>query len=255
VSSRPHIQPEEEDPVNESAEDEGRSVRERERQALQQHTTSDPDEARMEGEGECQHPYTTTSDNDMDLLDDDEAPLTKDGSPPPTSIDINMVFMPPAEFRGAEEEVAQMCLSPKEVVFEKPEESSQHLTPLYVRGHIVGRPISRLLVDGGAAVNLMPYSIFKKLGREDDELMKTNLTLNGVGDNPMEARGVISMELTVGSKSLTIIFFIVEMQGNYSVILSRDWIHANHCIPSTLHQFLIQWINDEIEVVHVDASA
>jgi hypothetical protein len=26
----------------------------------------------------------------------------------------------------------------------------------------------------------MSYSVFKKLGREDDELMKTNLTLNGV---------------------------------------------------------------------------
>jgi hypothetical protein len=44
-------------------------------------------------------------------------------------------------------------------------------------------------------------------------------------------------------------------EGNYSVILSRDWIHANHCIPFTLHQFLIQWIDDEIEVVHVDVSA
>jgi hypothetical protein len=60
-----------------------------------------------------------------------------------------------------------------------------------------------------------------------------------VGGNPMEARGVISMELTVGSKSLTIAFFIIEVRGNYSVILGRDWIHANCCIPSTLHQFLI----------------
>jgi hypothetical protein len=112
-----------------------------------------------------------------------------------------------------------------------------------------------MLVDGGAAVNLMPYSVFKKLGREDDDLVKTNLTLNGVGGNPMEARGVISMELTVGSKSLATAFFVVEVQGNYSVILGRDWIHANRCIPSTLHQFLIQWIDDEIEVVHTDASA
>jgi hypothetical protein len=46
-----------------------------------------------------------------------------------------------------------------------------------------------MLVDGGVASNLMPYSIFKKLGREDNELMKTNLTLNGVGGNPMEAWG------------------------------------------------------------------
>jgi hypothetical protein len=38
-----------------------------------------------------------------------------------------------------------------------------------------------MLVDDGAAINLMSYSIFKNLGREDDEPMKTNLTLNGVG--------------------------------------------------------------------------
>jgi hypothetical protein len=85
--------------------------------------------------------------------------------------------------------------------------------------------------------------------------VKTNLMLNGMGGNPMEARGVISMELIVRSKSLTTVFFIVKVQGNYSVILGRDWIHVNRCISSTFHQFLIQWINDEIEVVHADASA
>jgi hypothetical protein len=62
---------------------------------------------------------------------------------------------------------------------------------------------------------------------------------NGVEGNPMEAWGVISLELTVGSKSLTTMFFIIEVQGNYSVILGHDWIHTNRCIPSTLHQFLI----------------
>jgi hypothetical protein len=44
-----------------------------------------------------------------------------------------------------------------------------------------------MLVDGGAAVNLMPYSIFKKPGWEDNEHMKSNMTLNGVGGNSMEA--------------------------------------------------------------------
>jgi hypothetical protein len=112
-----------------------------------------------------------------------------------------------------------------------------------------------MLIDGGAAVNLIPCSIFKKLGREDDELVNTNLTLDGLGGNPMEARGVISMELTVGSKSLATAFFIIEVQGNYSIILGRDWIHANRYVPSTLHQFLIRRIDDEIEVVHADALA
>jgi hypothetical protein len=68
-----------------------------------------------------------------------------------------------------------------------------------------------MLVDGGAAVNLIPYSIFKKLGRKDDELVKTNMTLNDVGGNSMEARHVVSMELTVGSKFLCTAFFVVEV--------------------------------------------
>jgi hypothetical protein len=112
-----------------------------------------------------------------------------------------------------------------------------------------------MLIDGSAVMNLMPYPIFKKLGREDDELMKTNLTLNDVGGNPIEGRCIVSMELTVGSKSLAIAFFVGEVQGNYSVILGHDWIHANHCVTSILHQFLIQWIDDKIEIVHADASS
>jgi hypothetical protein len=77
-------------------------------------------------------PTLTTFDDDMDLLDQDESPLIKDRSPPSTGMDINMVFMLPTKFRGVEEEVAQLCLGPKEVMFEKPKESSQHLKPLYI---------------------------------------------------------------------------------------------------------------------------
>jgi hypothetical protein len=47
-----------------------------------------------------------------------------------------------------------------------------------------------MLIDSGTAVNLMLYSTFNKLGREDDELMKTNLTLNGMRGNPMEAKAM-----------------------------------------------------------------
>jgi hypothetical protein len=43
-----------------------------------------------------------------------------------------MVSTLPAKFRDAEEEIDQMCLGPKEAVFEKPEESIQHLNPLYI---------------------------------------------------------------------------------------------------------------------------
>jgi hypothetical protein len=49
-----------------------------------------------------------------------------------------------------------------------------------------------MLIDGSAVINLMSYSIFKKLGRKDDELVKTNLTLNGVGGGATQWRPGVS---------------------------------------------------------------
>ena len=40
----------------------------------------------------------------------------------------------------------------------------------------------------------------------------------------------------------------------YSLLLGRDWIHANCCVPSTMHQCLIQWHGDDVELVHADDS-
>jgi hypothetical protein len=122
--------------------------------------------------------------------------------------------------------------------------------------HIDGIPIAKMLVDGGADVNLMPYSLYKKLGKQDDELVKTNMTLSGVGtDSLIKAKGVTSVELTIGTKTLADAFFIVDIEGNYSLILGKDWIHANQCVPSMLHQMLLQWVGDHVEQVHDDASA
>jgi hypothetical protein len=51
-------------------------------------------------------PTPMTSDDDMDLLDNDDPLFIQDGSPPLTGVDINMVFTLPAEFWSVKEEVA-----------------------------------------------------------------------------------------------------------------------------------------------------
>jgi hypothetical protein len=69
----------------------------------------------------------------------------------------------------------------------------------------------------------MPYSLYKKLGKQDNELVKTNLTLRGIGtDSLIKARGVTSVELTIETKTLAAAFFIADVEGNYSLILGRD---------------------------------
>jgi len=80
-----------------------------------------------------------------------------------------------------------------------------------------------MLVDSGAIVNLMPYPLYKKLGGTDEELIKTNMAISGVGGGaPILARGVANMELTIESKTLATAFFVADVQGSYNLILGRD---------------------------------
>jgi hypothetical protein len=125
-----------------------------------------------------------------------------------------------------------------------------------VKGYINGKPVNNMLVDNGVMVNLMPYVHYKKLSGSDEELIKNKRMVKGVGgEKPIPAKGFALMKLTVGSKTLATVFFVAEVQGSYSLILGRDWIHGNRCVPSNLHHFLIQWVDNEVEIVYVDSSA
>jgi hypothetical protein len=177
-------------------------------------------------------------------------------TPEHSGMDVNVImFSVDCTIIGDDKSVvAQFDFGPKEVAFTKPKESVNHLKPLFVRGHIDGILIA-MLVDKGATINLMSYSLYKKLGKEDDKLVKTNIPLSGVGtDSSIKAKGATSIELTIGTKTLAVAFFVVDVEGNYSLFLDRDWIHANQCVPSTLHQMLLQWVGDDVEQVHADAS-
>jgi hypothetical protein len=193
---------------------------------------------------------TTPSDDEEDLLDYDPSPVRED-------MDVNVIYLSFLDYSVVgDDEVVEMSFGPRDAVFQRPKDSENHLKPLYIRGYLDGTPISRMLVDGGAIIKLMLYSFFKKMGKSDEELIKTNMMINDInGGDPIGAKGITSVELTVGSKTLATAFFVTKVQGNYSVILGWDWIHANHCIPSTFHHFLIQWVGDDIEVVHTDTSA
>jgi hypothetical protein len=130
----------------------------------------------------------------------------------------------------------------------------RHLKALYLKGYINGHPVNKMLVNTGAAVNIVPYSVLHRLGCSVEDLIKTNFTLSNFNGQASEAQGVLNMDLTVGSKTVPTSFFVVSSKSMYTVLLGRDWIHANCCIPSTINQCLIQWDGDKVEVVHADDS-
>jgi hypothetical protein len=84
-----------------------------------------------------------------DLLGEDL--VDYEASPEHTGMDINVItFSADCTIVGNDEPVvAQFDFGPKEAAFTKPKESVNHLKPLFVRGHIDGIPIAKMLVDEG----------------------------------------------------------------------------------------------------------
>jgi hypothetical protein len=150
-------------------------------------------------------------------------PTKADGT---ASVGTNMVFVLPPEFYAPDRKelpVAQLDFGPRSVIFEKPREKNyKHLKAVYLKGYINGHPVNEMLVDTGATVNIMPYSVLRRLGRSADGLIKTNVTLSDINGQASEAQGVLNVDLTVGSKTIPTSFFIISSKSTHTVLLGRD---------------------------------
>jgi hypothetical protein len=133
-----------------------------------------------------------------------------------------MVFMIPTEFHAPTQDIAELALGVKRAVFEKPEHPGVHIKPLFIRGHLNGTLIGHMLIDGGASINILPLSLFKKLGHVKGDLKRTNLSFSGFVGDLTEAKGIICKEVTVGSKIVPTAFFVVDVKGCYNVLLGQD---------------------------------
>jgi hypothetical protein len=93
-----------------------------------------------------------------------------------------MVFILPLEFYAPDRKelpVAQLDFGPRPVIFEKPREKNyKHLKALYLKGYINSHPVNKMLVNTGAVVNIMSYSVLHRLGYSAEELIKTNIKLS-----------------------------------------------------------------------------
>ena len=117
------------------------------------------------------------------------------------SANIQMAFLLPSEFRAPadqevyldfdeseyEEMVAKLTVI-QQAIFDKPVKH-QHLKALYIKGLVDETSMGKILVDGGASVNLMPYTTFCKLSKGPRDLIETDMMLKDFGGNASKTRG------------------------------------------------------------------
>src|SRR3954470_17032800 len=131
--------------------------------------------------------------------------------------------------------------------FERPDEGMRnHLKPLYIRAKIENVGINKVLVDGGAAVNLMPQYMIKRIGMFDTDIRPHNMVLSNYEGKIGKTLGVVQVNLTVGSVTRPTMFMVIPAKANYNLLLGREWIHGVAAVPSTMHQRVTIWREDGI---------
>ncbi|RYR07520.1 hypothetical protein Ahy_B05g074889 [Arachis hypogaea] len=61
--------------------------------------------------------------------------------------------------------------------FQRPTEKQKSHRPLHVTAYMSGICVNKVLVDGGAAISLLPERMLTKVGKHSDDLIPTNLSV------------------------------------------------------------------------------
>ena len=114
-------------------------------------------------------------------------------------------------------------------------EMTRHIKPLYVRTHLNGRPVSKVLIDNGSVVNAMLLRMLRALGRSINDLIETEVVMSTFIGEVSKTLGILPIDITIGSTNALSALFVINSTTNYNILLGSDWIHANWCVSSSLH--------------------
>ena len=98
---------------------------------------------------------------------------------------------------------------PQKVILEKPSmEMTRHIKPLFVRAHLNGRSVSKVLIDNGSVVNAMPLKMLRALGRSINDLIEKNVVVFAFTEEVSKTLGILPIDITIGSKTALTAFFL-----------------------------------------------
>ena len=79
---------------------------------------------------------------------------------------------------GLSMESYEECRTQK-VIHEKPSmEMTRHIKPMYIRAHLNGRPVFKVLINNGSTVNVMPLRMLIALKRRINDLIETEVIVS-----------------------------------------------------------------------------
>ena len=99
-----------------------------------------------------------------------------------------------------------------------------------------GYVIAKVLIDGGSAFNVLPYSTLQQLPVDLSTVEPNSIIVKAFDGTQREIMGDISLQLEIGPTTFMTEFQVMDIEPGYTMLLGRPWIHEAGAVPSTLHQ-------------------
>src|ERR1051325_4950160 len=114
----------------------------------------------------------------------------------------------------------------------------KHNKALHISVECKGITLSRVLVDIGSALNILPKTAFDRIDVEGLVLKPSDIIVTAFDGSKRTVLGELTLPVKVGSQTFDSTFFIMDIRPAYSCLLGRPWIHGAGAVTSTLHQKL-----------------
>src|SRR4051812_28721543 len=138
---------------------------------------------------------------------------------------------------------------PTDIVF-NPEDmqvQGRHARPLYFTGYIGSTEITRIQVDPGSALSIMPRCVMEHLSIPAHRLSATDTYIFGFNANSTRPMEKIKLRFQIGDLKTEVTVCVIDADTSYNLLLGRPWIQRNHSVPSTLHQ-VMKYVDDQGQV-------
>ncbi|XP_026429228.1 uncharacterized protein LOC113325235 [Papaver somniferum] len=112
----------------------------------------------------------------------------------------------------------------------------EHLRPFYLTVHINKHPIKRSFVDGGASLNLVSMNTLYILVAQRSTIRMRTTMVKGFEGHSHTAIGIVNLVMKVGPIQALTLFYVIEDDTTFHVLLGRGWLLHHKVVASTYHQ-------------------
>ncbi|XP_050877813.1 uncharacterized protein LOC127081614 [Lathyrus oleraceus] len=130
-----------------------------------------------------------------------------------------------------------------------PVEGQSHNKALHISIECKGTTLSRVLVDIGSSLNVLPKSAMMKIDYSGVKIRPSDMHVRAFDGSQRSFFGEVDLLIKVGPQIFTDAFFVMDIHPAYCCLLGRPWIHGAGVVTSTLHQKMKYPIDGKIAIV------